>query len=86
MTHLYQTQRAMRLRRRAALQRGVVAVLDVGTAKISCMILQFDPSVQMSAQEGVSAMANHGAFRVIGVATTRSRGVKFGEVTTMEKT
>ena len=40
MPHLYETQRAMRLRRRAALQRGVVAILDVGTAKIACMILQ----------------------------------------------
>jgi len=86
MPHLYETQRAMRLRRRAALQRGVVAILDVGTAKIACMILQFDPSVQMDAQEDMSAMANQGAFRIIGVATTRSRGVKFGEVTTMEET
>ena len=86
MTHLYETQRAMRQRRRAALQRGVVAILDVGTAKIACMILQFDPSVQMNAQEGMTTMANHGAFRVIGVATTRSRGVRFGEVSTMEET
>ncbi|GGA07864.1 cell division protein FtsA [Neptunicoccus cionae] len=86
MTQLYETQRAMRQRRRAALQRGVVAILDVGTSKIACMILQFDPSVQMNAQEGMTAMANHGAFRVIGVATTRSRGVRFGEVSTMEET
>ena len=39
----------MRQKRRAALQRGVVAILDVGTSKIVCMILQFDPSVQMHA-------------------------------------
>ena len=39
MTQLYETQRAMRARRRAALQRGVVAILDVGTSKIACIIL-----------------------------------------------
>lgn len=86
MTQFYETQRAMRSRRRAALQRGVVAILDVGTSKIACMILAFDSSVQLNAQEGMSAMASHGAFRVIGVATTRSRGVRFGEVSTMDET
>ena len=86
MTYLYETQKAMRARRRSALQKGLVAVLDVGTSKIACMILQFDPSVQIDAQEGMTAVANHGAFRVIGVATTRSRGVRFGEVSKMEET
>lgn len=86
MAQLYEMQRAMRARRRAALSRGVVAVLDVGSSKIACMILAFDSSVQMDAQEGQSAMARHGAFRVIGVATTRSRGVRFGEIATMEET
>lgn len=86
MTYLYESQKAMRARRRVALQKGLVAVLDVGTSKIACMILQFDPSVQMNAQEGMTAIANHGAFRVVGVATTRSRGVRFGEVSKMEET
>jgi len=83
---LYKTQRAMRTRRRAALQRGVVAVLDVGSSKIACMILAFDSSVQMNAAEGMSAIARHGAFRVIGVATTRSRGIGYGEVAAMDET
>ena len=39
---LYQTQRAMRAMRTAALQRGVVAVLDVGSSKIGCLILKFE--------------------------------------------
>ena len=86
MQTLYETQKIMRQKRRAALQRGVVAILDVGTSKIVCMILQFDPSVQMHASEGMGAIAKHGAFRVIGVAKTRSRGVKLGEISTMEET
>ena len=35
MTGLYQSQRAMRHMRRAAMQRGVIAILDVGTSKIA---------------------------------------------------
>ena len=42
MIELYHSQRAMRAMRSAALQRGVIAVLDVGTSKIGCLILKFD--------------------------------------------
>ena len=38
MTDLYQSQRAMRALRRAAMQRGVVAILDVGTSKIAAIV------------------------------------------------
>ncbi|MEJ6714910.1 MAG: cell division protein FtsA [Rhodobacterales bacterium] len=86
MTMLYQTQRAMRNQRLAAMQRGVVAILDVGTSKIACLILRFDGVTPNSATEGVGAMSGQSRFRVIGVATTRSRGVKFGEIETMEET
>src|SRR6056297_3190686 len=41
MIELYESQRAMRAMRKAALQRGVVAVLDVGTSKIACLVLRF---------------------------------------------
>ncbi len=42
MTDLYQTQRAMRHMRKAAMQRGVIAILDIGTSKIACLVLRFD--------------------------------------------
>ncbi|MFQ5622488.1 MAG: hypothetical protein ACE5FS_03735, partial [Paracoccaceae bacterium] len=43
---LFETQRAMRQRREAALRRGVVAVLDIGSSKVACLILQIaaDPA------------------------------------------
>jgi cell division protein FtsA len=86
MTTLYDAQRSLRQKRRAALQRGLVAILDIGTSKIACFIVQFDPSVQSRAQMGSGVIASHGAFRVIGVATTRSRGVRYGEIASMEET
>ncbi|MCR8725235.1 cell division protein FtsA [Frigidibacter sp. ROC022] len=86
MTDLYQSQRAMRNMRKAAIQRGVVAVLDLGTSKIACLVLRFDPTHDEGASDGVGRMAGQSAFRVIGAATTRSRGVKFGEIDAMAET
>ncbi len=86
MKDLYQSQRAMRAMRRAALQRGVIAVLDIGTTKIACLILRFDGPDALPEGDGVGAMAGHTAFRVIGAATTRSRGVRFGEIDAMIET
>ncbi len=86
MTMLYETQRAMRAQRQAAMQRGVVAILDVGTSKITCFVLRFDGAAAYPMTEGVGSMAGQSRFRVAGVATTRSRGVKFGEIDRMEET
>lgn len=90
MRDLYQSQRAMRNMRQAAMQRGVIAILDVGSSKIACLVLRFDGPEQFGAKEsggdGVGSMAGQSSFRVIGAATTRSRGVRFGEVEAMAET
>lgn len=86
MAQLYESQRAMRQMRRTAMQRGVVAILDVGTSKISCLVLRFDGPERFQAVDGVGSMAGQSSFRVIGAATTRSRGIRFGEVTAMAET
>lgn len=85
MTDIYQAQRSMRQMRRAALQRGVVAILDVGTSKIACLVLRFDGTGRLSEDNSIGAMAGQTGFRVIGAATTRSRGVRFGEITVMQE-
>ncbi|MEF3046222.1 cell division protein FtsA [Pseudotabrizicola sp. L79] len=85
MTDLYQSQRAMRNMRRAAMQRGVIAILDIGTSKIACLILRFDGPSEF-AEDGIGPMAGQSSFRVIGAATTRSRGVRFGEIAVMAET
>ncbi len=86
MTDLYQSQRAMRNLRKAALQRGMIAILDVGTSKIACLILRFDGLDEAGDVDGVGSMAGQSNFRVIGAATTRSRGVRFGEISAMNET
>ncbi len=84
MIELYESQRAMRHMRRAAIERGVVAILDVGTSKIACLVLRFDGTEP--AGEGIGSLAGQSGFRVIGAATTRSRGVRFGEIDAMAET
>ena len=86
MADLYQAQRAMRNMRQQALQRGVIAILDVGSSKIACLVLRFDGPARLSEDNSIGALAGQSGFRVIGAATTRSRGVQFGEITAMAET
>ncbi|GHC11425.1 MULTISPECIES: cell division protein FtsA [Gemmobacter] len=86
MTDLYHSQRAMRNMRRAAMQRGVVAILDIGSSKIACLVLRFDGPERRRETDGVGSMAGQSQFRIIGAATTRSRGVRFGEIHAMNET
>lgn len=86
MRPLYETQRLMRGIRRAALQRGVIAILDLGTSKIACLVLRFDGPERSHGADGVGPMAGQSQFKVIGHAVTRSRGVRFGEVDSMGET
>ncbi len=86
MTDLYQSQRAMRQMRQQAMQRGVIAILDVGSSKIACLVLRFDGTGRLSEDNSIGAMAGQSGFRVIGAATTRSRGVRFGEISAMQET
>ena len=86
MMDLYETQRAMRNMRKAAMQRGVIAILDVGTSKIACLVLRFDGPERFRESDRVGSLAGQSSFRVIGAATTRSRGVRFGEIDAMQET
>jgi cell division protein FtsA len=86
MTDLYQSQRAMRRMRKAAIDRRVIAILDVGSSKIACLVLRFDGPDRFRGEDGMGSLAGQTQFRVIGAATTRSRGVRFGEVDAMQET
>jgi cell division protein FtsA len=86
MNDLYHSQRTMRQMRKIAMQRGVVAILDVGSSKIAALVLRFDGSARLDAEGEFGSLAGQSGFRVIGAATTRSRGVRFGEITAMGET
>ena len=85
MIELFEVQRAMRQMRKAAMQRGVIAILDIGTSKATCLVLRCDGG-ELPATEGVGPMAGQSQFRVIGAATTRARGMRHGEIEVMAET
>ena len=86
MMDLYDSQRSMRHMRKLAIQRGVVAILDVGSSKIACLVLRFDGITHDGENGDIGSLAGQSGFRVIGAATTRSRGVRFGEICAMGET
>ncbi|MBB3993649.1 cell division protein FtsA [Sulfitobacter undariae] len=86
MNDLYNSQRTMRQMRKLAMQRGVVAILDVGSSKIAALVLRFDGTARFDDEGEIGSLAGQSGFRVIGAATTRSRGVRFGEITSMGET
>ena len=86
MNNLYETQRVMRRARKVAIQRGVIAVLDIGTSKIACFILKFENNKSGSSEDPVGSMVGQADFRIIGVATTKSRGIKFGDIELIRET
>jgi cell division protein FtsA len=60
-------------------------MLDIGTFKIACLVLKFDET-DISPRRRDRRDGGAGGFRVIGAATTRSRGVRFGEIDTVQET
>ncbi|MBB5516065.1 cell division protein FtsA [Rubricella aquisinus] len=83
---LYKSQRAMRERREAALRRGNVAIVDVGSSKMTCLVLEVDAAkLRAPRADGVGRLDGHAALRVIGASTTQSRGIDLGEVVSMEE-
>ena len=63
-----------------------MAILGVGSTKMACLVLRLDGVDPSGGRDGVGALAGQSRFRVIGAATTRSRGVAFGEIEAMAET
>lgn len=76
----------MRTRLQAAIRRGRLAVLDIGSSKITCLILKIDPArLTDAARADRRGTALFGAVEVVGARTVQSRGVKRGEIVDMEE-
>ena len=79
---LFEQQRAMRARLATAFRRGRLAVIDLGSSRVTCLILKLDPAALETQREG--AAARLGAIEVAGAAVVQSRGVKRGEIIDMD--
>ena len=79
------TQRQLRQKRLNALKKGILGLIDLGSSKVSCFILSFSIEEKDKGIEKNIFMPKNVAFRVIGVATTKSRGINCGEIISMEE-
>ncbi|MEO0682732.1 MAG: cell division protein FtsA [Pseudomonadota bacterium] len=82
---LFASQRAMRDQLRSALKRGLLGLIDIGTAKTACFILRVDPARLDASTRDEAHLGGFGALRVVGAGVTRSRGVRLGEIVEMEE-
>ncbi len=76
----FRRHRDSRKKLRAAIKRGTLGLLDIGTSKIVCLILKFAEDNLKSQSSEYLQDTKRIAYRVVGVATKKSRGVKAGEV------
>ncbi len=78
---LYKVQRKLSRRRLRAVNKGLIGLIDLGSSKVVCFILQFTPDLpQKHKLDETTVLPKNVAFRIIGVATTRSRGLNLGEI------
>ena len=82
MRKLLQSQRQLRQKRLAAIKKGTVALIDLGSSKVMCLVLSLTDANQINSfsksRPGVT-------FRVIGASTIKSRGIRFGEIYEMRE-
>ena len=84
MRKLLQSQRQLRQKRLTAIKKGTVALIDLGSSKVMCLVLSLTDANQINSfsedksRPGVT-------FRVIGASTTMSRGIRFGEIYEMRE-
>lgn len=84
----FASQAAQRAALEEAMRRGVVALIDIGTAKATCLIARIDRNRIAEGASGAAGSAGLGGFdaaRVIGAGVNRARGVRLGAVVDMEE-
>ena len=76
----FRRHRESRKKLKAAIKRGTLGLLDIGSSKIACIILKFPNGNNRSKKSEHLQETKRVAYRVVGVATRKSRGIKTGQV------
>ncbi|HSF95974.1 MAG TPA: cell division protein FtsA [Thermohalobaculum sp.] len=78
--------RNMRQRLHTAVKRGRLAVLDIGSSKITCLVLKLDPArLAEAGRHDRLGTSLFGAVEVVGARTVQARGVRRGEIVDMDE-
>lgn len=81
MTLEFQDQRARKIAFKTAQQRGAIAVIELGTFKVTCHILRLFSRHSHQIKEGVEARLQRASYTVLGSGTHMSLGIQMGEIT-----
>lgn len=84
MRKLLQSQRQLRQKRLSAIKKGTVALIDLGSSKVMCLVLSLTDTNRTNSFSEVTSQPGV-TFRVIGASTTKSRGIRFGEIYDMRE-
>ena len=84
MRKLLQSQRQLRQKRLIAIKKGTVALIDLGSSKVMCLVLSLTDTNQINSFSGGKSQPIV-TFRVIGASTTKSRGIRYGEIYEMRE-
>ncbi|MEM6676589.1 MAG: cell division protein FtsA [Pseudomonadota bacterium] len=78
--------RAMRGRLEIAIKRGRIGVIDIGSSKITCLVLRLDTQ-RLAEARGADRLGTSlfGAVEVVGARCVQSRGVRRGEIVDMDE-
>ena len=78
--------RNMRARLHQAIKKGRLAVLDIGSSKITCLVLTLDPArLAEAGRNDRLGTSLFGAIEVVGAYNVQSRGVRRGEIVDMDE-
>ena len=84
MRKLLQSQRQLRQKRLAAIKKGTVALIDLGSSKVMCLVVSLTEINQINSFS-TGKLDGGVTFRVIGASTTKSRGIRDGEIYEMRE-
>ena len=84
MRKLLQSQRQLRQKRLTAIKKGTVALIDLGSSKVMCLVLSLTDTNKINSFSDSKSQQGM-AFRVVGASTTKSRGVRYGEIYEMRE-
>ena len=84
MRKLLQSQRQLRQKRTAAIKKGTVALIDLGSSKVMCLVISVAESNEVNSFSGGKSQKEV-TFRVVGASTTKSRGIRNGEIYEMRE-
>ena len=81
----FKKHREIRKKLKSAIKKGTLGLIDIGSSKIVCIIIKFSDENYNTKNSDQLYESKSIAYRVVGVATKKSIGIKKGEIVIAEE-